>query len=291
MLLSFANSLKPPVGTGSNGQWCFPPICSSQRSSARADSGIGNSSHPIWENWDTGSALVSITGVKIKGVCCGAGERELCLIINKAIRCSSLRVLFLCSSEQKIGKFFRSYQCWPLASVQGAQSIDREGPRCAWWHLSSGAQVSGKSLIRARNASGPEIVVRAAGECLIWTHRPRQWSLVCKEVTPAPDAQCHISIPKRLAWGKWQTLHLKRAGELVLCLPYLGLHKKEGPQSPKWLPLHSEEWPCLPSTHTGLLWVRVHLLSSCALCCFLVYQIFLWTLCPHGVRFWRRKQP
>lgn len=69
-------------------------------------------------------------------------------------------------------------------------------------HLSSGVQVSGKSLIRARNSSGPEIVVRAAGECLIWTHRPRQWGLVCKEVTPAPHAQCHISIPKRLAWGK-----------------------------------------------------------------------------------------
>lgn len=44
---------------------------------------------------------MSITGVKIRGACCGAGERKLCLIINRAIRCSSLRVLFLCSSEQK----------------------------------------------------------------------------------------------------------------------------------------------------------------------------------------------
>lgn len=89
-----------------------------------------------------------------------------------------------------------------LCRALRAQSKGRDQPRCDRWHLNSGARVSRESLIRAGNSSGPEIVVRAAGECLIWTHGTEQWGLVCKEVTPAPRSQCHVSAPRRFVGGE-----------------------------------------------------------------------------------------
>lgn len=126
------------------------------------------------------------------------------MTVNKAIKCSRLRACGFCTplSKKKSVNPPKATNAGAPASVQGAQSMGRDWPRCDWWHLNSGARVSRKSLIRAGNSSGPEIVVRAAGECLIWTHGMEQWGLVCKEVTPAPRTQCHVSAPRKVCTGQ-----------------------------------------------------------------------------------------
>lgn len=53
----------------------------------------GSSSHPVLgELGLAAKALVVITGLKLKGACHVAGEPSICLIKNRAMRSSSLRV-------------------------------------------------------------------------------------------------------------------------------------------------------------------------------------------------------
>lgn len=96
---------------------------------------IGNSNHPVLgELGPAVRALVSITGVKLRAACPVAGETSLCLIINRAMRSSSLRVCDFCGSSGKIPVYCRKAALYvnagTLTSVQGAQGLGREGPRC-----------------------------------------------------------------------------------------------------------------------------------------------------------------
>lgn len=96
----------------------------------------GSSSHPVLgELGLAAKALVVITGLKLKGACHVAGEPSICLIKNRAMRSSSLRVSDFSDPLRKKKRFI--IQKLPLmptlpppTSVQLAQQMDWEGPRC-----------------------------------------------------------------------------------------------------------------------------------------------------------------
>lgn len=135
---------------------------------------VGISNHPVLGELGLAMrALVSTTGVECKGACPVAGEMSLCLIMNRAMSRCSLRACDFCDLSKKqliIQKLLCMSMLAPQVLCSWLSASAVKGPDVAWWHLSSSAHVSRENLIRVRNSSGPEIVIRAAGECLIWTH-------------------------------------------------------------------------------------------------------------------------
>lgn len=97
---------------------------------------IGNSNHPVLgELGPAVRALVSITGVKLRAVCPMAGETSLCLIINRAMRSSSLRVCDFCDSSGKIPVYCPKAALYVNAgtptSVRGLRAWAGKGPDVA----------------------------------------------------------------------------------------------------------------------------------------------------------------
>lgn len=95
----------------------------------------GNSNRPVLgELGPAARALMSITGVKLKRGCPVAGEVRFCLIINGAMRSSSLRVCDFSDPLSKKTVYHTKAAIYvntgTPTSVQLAQRMGREGPRC-----------------------------------------------------------------------------------------------------------------------------------------------------------------